>query len=165
MGLSQYLNQNRLSDKALKDKVDYLENEIKLWILIKKIFEFIKQWFIIFQNYHFRESKIYELKQALQDIHVLYETAAQERGEAEGESSPASNEQIEAKKNSISGLLDSVGSLNSELYTDILDTVKNSSKLLNYSLKFLNNPEYYLKSNRVASMSPPVRKSSEIRVL
>lgn len=73
VGLSKFLNNNSISDKANKNKVDYLENEIKMCILIQKLFKFIKDWFIVFQTYNTRDVKIAEVREGLKSLRFQYQ--------------------------------------------------------------------------------------------
>lgn len=128
------------------------------------MFELIKQWFSFVQAYHEREEIILEVRRSLVELSQLYKQQNSERGGEEIKEqliNQSFEPQIEVLKNTIISNLGVISDSNQELYNMIKDTIKGFSKLLNYTMKFLNFPEYYFKSNRVFSVSPPNRGSIE----
>ena len=167
LGLSRFLTDTRIANYQHKSKIDYLENEIKVWALIKSIFEFIKQWYYVYYNYKIREDRIRNARDKIKLLKDLFKSESPQGGEktADNTKTIEENERIEECKNDIKDWLVSIQEINKKIYSEIKDTVKSYYKLLNYTLKYLNNPQYYLKSTRVASKSPDKAHNESITSL
>ena len=162
VGLSKYLTGKRISDQTDTDKIDFLDNEIKMCLIIQRLFKFIKQWYWVFETYHYRETKITEIREGLKNLRQLYlQFSSKGKNNEQYVKTIEENEQIEMWKNRIIGQLYKLTTLNSEMYQEIKAWVKENNKLLNYTLKYLNNPEYYLKSNRHGSISPTGKEDDD----
>jgi hypothetical protein len=128
------------------------------------MFELIKQWFSFFQSYHEREEIILNVRKSLVELSRIYKQRNSERGGEETKEQPITQTiqpQIEILKNTVISDLGLISKSSQDLYSQIKDSIKSFSKLLNFTLKFLNFPEYYFKSNRVFSVSPPNRATIE----
>lgn len=98
----------------------------------------------------------------LNNLKLLYlEFALKSKNDEKYVKTIEENEQIEMWKNRIIGQLYKLTTLNSEMYQKIKSWVNENRKLLNFTLKYLNNPLYYLKSNRAGSISPTGKGDDE----
>jgi hypothetical protein len=141
-----------------KDKIDFLDIEIKLCTLIKKIFILIKYWFRMFKTYNYRDARILNLRQQIQELLDSLQINSPERGD---DHSPKTLKKLQKKRDSIKSSIMDLIEADKDLYADIKATVIENSKLLNFCIKFLNYPEYYFKSNHGMTMIQPVRASVE----
>lgn len=153
LGLNRFLNDTRIANYQHKNQIDYLENEIKVCVIIKRVFEFIKQWFYVYYNYKVRENRIKIARAKLKTLKDLLKNGPPQHGKDDLSHvrTIEENVNIEECKNELKDALSSLSDVNTKLYGDISDSVKINYKLLNYTIKYLNNPEYYVKSSHLLS--------------
>ncbi|CAI2379588.1 unnamed protein product [Moneuplotes crassus] len=118
------------------------------------MFTFCKEWFKILQKYSQRECILNSIKQDLKDLKELSEKTSQERGNA---SPPDLHSTLDRTREQVLLKISGLKEDDEILYCNIKRCVNTFSKVFNFSIKFLNYPEYYYKSNRGITASPRSR--------